>query len=1117
MIIMYKNLQHISQFARLLCFWFILLGFGLYSPLQASAQYTKTWSSNTDWASASSHQNVAWTDVSGQIQLVKEPPIVHKTPFIYIPNSGSNNVTQLDTKTGKVLWTFNLNQVRASGFPSRTTVDVNGDVWVGLRGGSEVVWISQQGTLKKVVQTGRVPRAITLDLDGNVWVGNWQDNTVVKIDGKTGNILLTVSNVACPYGAVADIHNNIWVVNNCNWDNANTLTRLNKNGQVLSRIPAAGAYGIATDKDGQIWAANWPGSCVHRFNNQGSSLGCIALSARPRGVAIDANSNAWVPCSHINTTETQLVVKLSPTGQILGRYTDVGRHSIGTAVDADGFVWVISYSQNQAVKINTNTGTTAAKYSTGGVEPYTYSDMTGFAFQSLSKAAEGYWRGVHNSQCVSRWQSISWKAHIPANTSLTVRARTASSRTALNNASWSAAVSNGGRPNVVDNTWIEIEVAFKTADSQITPYVTELSVVSVPTTTEICNGIDDDCDGYIDNVPGTKQNNNLTRSCNTACGSGTETCVNGKWANCTATKPQTERCNGRDDDCNGIIDDPWANQKGKKCSVGVGACQRTGVYVCLADGSGVQCSVSGGSPTPEICDGIDNDCNGQIDDGLMRPCQTACGSGIETCNKGVWGGCTARQPQPETCNNQDDDCDGQVDNGLTRTCKTACGKGTEVCISGRWVNCDAQQPQPEVCDGTDNDCNGQIDDGIPPRKCMGDCGEGLAVCLNGKWSGCSGPTPEPEICDGKDNDCNGLVDDGLFRTCHSACGAGKETCQNGQWVGCNAPQPQPEICNGKDDDCDGVADNGAPCPAGMVCDQGACRLLCRNLECPSGMLCVDGYCQGDACSKISCPGGKTCIAGRCIDPCELVNCPDGTSCQNGQCLKDDCYLRGCPNGQRCINGFCQNDPCQNVTCPDGQFCRDGQCIDSCAKIKCADKQRCVDGKCIDDPTQTGACDGVNCPDGHFCSEGKCLADPCYGVTCPSGRQCRNGVCEHDVCHNIKCPEGQICRDGQCFSTKPDQPSPELEHADAERPYTAADAGSSSSPDRSSSIDHDHRITEIDYIYDRNSGTPQAATDAESNRYQAGCSCNAYSPASLPLLILPLFLLLLLFHRKRKTL
>src|SRR5690606_26945355 len=56
---------------------------------------------------------------------------------------------------------------------------------------------------------------------------------------------------------------------------------------------------------------------------------------------------------------------------------------------------------------------------------------------------------------------------------------------------------------------------------------------------ETCNGRDDDCDGRIDE--------GVTRSCSSACGSGTQTCSAGSWGSCSAPQPVTEVCNGRDD------------------------------------------------------------------------------------------------------------------------------------------------------------------------------------------------------------------------------------------------------------------------------------------------------------------------------------------------------------------------------------------------------------------------------------------------------------------------------------------------------------------------------------------------------------------------------------------
>lgn len=83
-----------------------------------------------------------------------------------------------------------------------------------------------------------------------------------------------------------------------------------------------------------------------------------------------------------------------------------------------------------------------------------------------------------------------------------------------------------------------------------------------------------------------------------------------------------------------------------------------------------------GSASAEICDGIDNDCDGQVDEDLVRGCSTACGNGSETCQAGAWVGCDAPQPQPETCDGDDNDCDGEVDEA-----DNLCAED-EVCTAG---------------------------------------------------------------------------------------------------------------------------------------------------------------------------------------------------------------------------------------------------------------------------------------------------------------------------------------------------------------------------------------------------------------------------------------------------
>ena len=105
-----------------------------------------------------------------------------------------------------------------------------------------------------------------------------------------------------------------------------------------------------------------------------------------------------------------------------------------------------------------------------------------------------------------------------------------------------------------------------------------------------------------------------------------------------------------------------------------------------------------GSISGEVCDGIDNDCNGQVDDNLSRSCSSACGVGTETCHVGSWGGCDAPQPTAEKCDGIDNDCDGQVDEADAPLCDAG-----EVCMNGT-----CQPGNGEGDDGTMKagcDCN----------------------------------------------------------------------------------------------------------------------------------------------------------------------------------------------------------------------------------------------------------------------------------------------------------------------------------------------------------------------------------------------------------------------------
>jgi hypothetical protein len=171
----------------------------------------------------------------------------------------------------------------------------------------------------------------------------------------------------------------------------------------------------------------------------------------------------------------------------------------------------------------------------------------------------------------------------------------------------------------------------------------------------------------------------------------------------------TEVCDGVDNDGNGTVDNGFP--VGQACvSAGVGECANDGVYYCKPDGSGVLCSAVEGNPDKEgvkfgeTCgDFKDNDCDGvaDLDD------EDCAGFGLT-----------------ELCNGIDDDFDGKVDEGflLGAPCSEGLGActeyGTTVCSGdGTATECSASASSPGAeneasgtcVDFADNDCDGFID------------------------------------------------------------------------------------------------------------------------------------------------------------------------------------------------------------------------------------------------------------------------------------------------------------------------------------------------------------------------------------------------------------------------
>ncbi|MCK5713041.1 MAG: putative metal-binding motif-containing protein, partial [Hyphomicrobiaceae bacterium] len=131
-----------------------------------------------------------------------------------------------------------------------------------------------------------------------------------------------------------------------------------------------------------------------------------------------------------------------------------------------------------------------------------------------------------------------------------------------------------------------------------------------PGADEVCNGIDDNCDMAVD------EGFNTGTSCSDGVGacaaSGVIVCLSDTTATCNAVAgaPQAEICDDLDNDCDGTIDNGF--DVGLGCSAGVGACESAGYLVCSVDGTATVCDAVPGSPEAEICgNGIDEDCDGE--------------------------------------------------------------------------------------------------------------------------------------------------------------------------------------------------------------------------------------------------------------------------------------------------------------------------------------------------------------------------------------------------------------------------------------------------------------------------------------------------------------------------
>ena len=467
-----------------------------------------------------------------------------------------------------------------------------------------------------------------------------------------------------------------------------------------------------------------------------------------------------------------------------------------------------------------------------------------------------------------------------------------------------------------------------------------------------------------------------SRSCEVSNEAGTcageETCTEDGWAGCDAATPTAEVCDDADNDCDGEVDEGFADTD----------TDGDGEKDCLDpddDGDGdpdaTDCAPTDAavsSLAEEVCDGIDNNCVDGIDEGFPDADADGEADCLDLDADGdeivdTFDNC----PTTANADQKDGDGDGKGD---------ACdldddGDGVEDLADCAPLDPAIFPGAKEVCNGIDDNCADGPDEGLGETTCgVGACTNTVANCKDGVAQFCNAfKGASAEVCNGDDDNCDGATDEGLGST---TCGLGEcvhtvPNCEAGEPVVCNPLEgATEEVCDGLDNDCDGLVDEGL---GTTTCGKGACEHTVPN--------CADG--KPVVCDPFE--GATDEVCNGADDNCNGTADEDlgTTTCGKGAC---EHTVPNCADGKPLV---C--DPFEGATaeiCGGGDESCDGS-IDEEDADNCVVYFRDVDGdgwgvvgdsKCLCAPNDVyRALQVGDCEDGVF-EVNPGAAEVCYSGT-----------------------------------------------------------------------------------------------------------------------------------------
>jgi len=233
---------------------------------------------------------------------------------------------------------------------------------------------------------GQGIRHMSVDRNNNVWVGGWSDHIFNVIDGESGEILGRFNHGCGGYGGLIDAHDVLWSASH------STLLRYDTNGTLYDFsddswrcLNYSNSYGLGRDSEGYIWNSLSNQSRAIKLTPGGQIIGkYYTQGSAPTGLAVDLNNDAWITNRYSGN-----IVRLGSDGSFKA-LVRVGGYPTGASVDAEGKVWVSVHNEDKFVRIDPATNTIDMEVKLRNYSrPYNYSDMTGSLLTGKPNTAHG--------------------------------------------------------------------------------------------------------------------------------------------------------------------------------------------------------------------------------------------------------------------------------------------------------------------------------------------------------------------------------------------------------------------------------------------------------------------------------------------------------------------------------------------------------------------------------------------------------------------------------------------------------------------------------------------------------------------------------------------------------